>query len=273
MPVEYAVFDIDGCISNDRARKSRMPHSDALQGYSQKDYDQYHNSHEFDDPMNVEVVKAQAKRGRDIVFCTGRPKNYRPSTLKWLNKHLPFLGGDFTLLMRHSGSRAPSTELKLNLLVAAGLDRDNIAWAFDDRQDIVDAYMAAGIPAKILTYPDARKLQNIEEAKAATPDYDPSTKLDAAERLREMAKTFEQRNTDYKDNWLTVDSVMRALHGEDAACPASELVHDFKVWHLYELMIVKLTRFANSGLKHADSVHDIAVYAAMIESIINNEEK
>jgi hypothetical protein len=48
---------------------------------------------------------------------------------------------------------------------------------------------------------------------------------------------------------------------------------DFNKWHLFELMVVKLTRFANSGLTHQDSIHDLAVYAAMVESIVNQETK
>jgi len=38
-------------------------------------------------------------------------------------------------------------------------------------------------------------------------------------------------------------------------------------WHLFELLIVKLTRFANQSFGHQDSIHDAAIYAAMIESI------
>ena len=44
-------------------------------------------------------------------------------------------------------------------------------------------------------------------------------------------------------------------------------------WHLFELMVVKLTRFANSGLTHQDSIHDLAVYAAMVESLVRKENK
>ena len=48
---------------------------------------------------------------------------------------------------------------------------------------------------------------------------------------------------------------------------------DFNTWHLFELMIVKLTRFANSNLTHVDSIHDCAVYAAMVQSLIEKEKK
>ncbi len=48
---------------------------------------------------------------------------------------------------------------------------------------------------------------------------------------------------------------------------------DFNRWHLFELKIVKLTRFVNSGLTHKDSIHDDAIYSAMVESLINDDSK
>ena len=36
-------------------------------------------------------------------------------------------------------------------------------------------------------------------------------------------------------------------------------------------MIVKLTRFSNSELSHLDSIHDCAVYAAMVESLVRQK--
>ena len=45
----------------------------------------------------------------------------------------------------------------------------------------------------------------------------------------------------------------------------------FHTWHLFELMIVKLTRFANTEMTHKDRIHDAAVYAAMVESLMEEE--
>jgi hypothetical protein len=44
-------------------------------------------------------------------------------------------------------------------------------------------------------------------------------------------------------------------------------------FHLFELKLVKLSRFAISNLTHLDSIHDDAVYSAMIESILLTEER
>lgn len=92
----------------------------------------------------------------------------------------------------------------------------------------------------------------------------------AADILAEMANTYRERNKVYGDNYKRVGDVMVALFPEGVSITTAE---EFNVWHLFELMIVKLTRFANSGLTHMDSIHDCAVYAAMVQSLIQQEEQ
>lgn len=92
----------------------------------------------------------------------------------------------------------------------------------------------------------------------------------AATRLREMAKTFEERNKVYGDNYLKVGAVMKILFPDGVQLTTED---DFNVWHLFELAIVKITRFANSKCEHVDSVHDSAVYLAMVESLIDQEQQ
>lgn len=85
--------------------------------------------------------------------------------------------------------------------------------------------------------------------------------------MEEMAATFRERNAEYKDNFKMVGPIMKVLFPEGV--PVELLgAHQF---HLFELMIVKLSRFAISGMQHQDSIHDAGVYAAMIESIVINE--
>ena len=91
---------------------------------------------------------------------------------------------------------------------------------------------------------------------------------DAAQILEEMANTFRERNRVYGDNYKNVGEVMVALFPKGINLRSND---DFNIWHLFELMIVKITRFANSDLKHKDSIHDAAVYAAMVESLIKGE--
>lgn len=88
--------------------------------------------------------------------------------------------------------------------------------------------------------------------------------------LADMAGTYKARNAVYGDNWKTVGEVMMSLFPNGIRLGTAA---DFNRWHLFELIVVKLTRFANSGLAHRDSIHDIAVYGAMIESILLADPK
>ncbi len=88
----------------------------------------------------------------------------------------------------------------------------------------------------------------------------------AADVLQEMANTFRKRNAVYGSNYEMVAPLMSVLFPDGVP---SKLVtqHQF---HLFELILVKLSRFAISDLKHVDSIHDLAVYGAMIESVLTN---
>lgn len=90
------------------------------------------------------------------------------------------------------------------------------------------------------------------------------------EILTSAAQTFRERNAVYGDNWRRVGAVMMALFPEGVTLSNEQ---EFNGWHLFELLIVKLTRFTNSGLRHQDSIHDIAVYAAMLESILEENRE
>lgn len=89
----------------------------------------------------------------------------------------------------------------------------------------------------------------------------------AADVLQGMANTFRERNKVYGNNAEMVGKVMQVLFpkGVRLTTPA-----DYHMWHLFELKIVKLTRFAISGLTHQDSVHDDAVYSAMCELLVGS---
>jgi hypothetical protein len=92
--------------------------------------------------------------------------------------------------------------------------------------------------------------------------------ITAAETLDNAAHTYRERNAVYGDNFRMVGPIMKVLFPKGV--PVALLGDDS--FHLFELVIVKLTRFAISDLTHRDSIHDAAVYAAMIEANIYNKE-
>jgi hypothetical protein len=91
----------------------------------------------------------------------------------------------------------------------------------------------------------------------------------AADVLAEMAQTYRERNKVYGDNFRMVAKLVAVLFPNGV--PSELVVTD--QWHLFELKLVKLSRFAISNLTHVDSIHDDAVYAAMIEAILTEKEK
>lgn len=86
----------------------------------------------------------------------------------------------------------------------------------------------------------------------------------AAEILRGMAATFEERNALYRDNYRMVGPIMRVLFPEGV----SPEVLNSDAFHLLEAVVGKLTRFAVSDLQHLDSIHDAGVYCAILESVV-----
>lgn len=90
----------------------------------------------------------------------------------------------------------------------------------------------------------------------------------AADVLEEMAETYRQRNAVYGDNFRMVGKMMAVLFPDGVP---KEVLHSDQ-FHLFELTLVKLSRFAVSGLQHQDSVHDAGVYCAMQEAIITEQK-
>lgn len=94
-----------------------------------------------------------------------------------------------------------------------------------------------------------------------------------AEILDEMANTFRERGKLYGDNYKRLGAVMEALFPDGVFLRDAQ---DFLQWHLFEMMVMKLTRLAVTHMSHEDSAHDLGVYAAMFISIqkeVNRENK
>lgn len=91
--------------------------------------------------------------------------------------------------------------------------------------------------------------------------------ISVSDILRKGASTFEERNKTYGENYMRVGAVMAALFPEGVALKSDT---EFLVWHIFELMVVKMTRLATSDLTHEDSAHDMMVYAAMLEKLIKD---
>lgn len=240
MSYGLVIFDLDGCISNDHWRRSLIP-----------DWSAYHAGLTADKVANEQVVWRHASEGAHLLFITARPERYSNQTLDWLTENLGVLES-FSLLMRPEGDKRTSPELKVALFEQWAAD-ENVGWenvvaAYDDRQDVLDSYERSGC---------TNALRLLASPEPTVPNV-----------LRSMAKTFEERNAVYGDNYKRVGAIMRVLWPDGVPGRLATTDH----FHLFELIIVKVTRFAISELKHLDSAHDMAVYAAMIESVLKGDK-
>jgi hypothetical protein len=272
-PRKVVIFDLDGCISDDTARAGLRQEAKAAAGaVSQELWLEYNEAAPEDPPAHVDVVRELAKRC-DVAILTARPEACKFATIAWLEEHdIPW---DW-LLMRPENCDLTSPELKAQLqlavlstkLAATGRDLSCVVMACDDREDVLMAYAAAGLDKSKLLQVKATALFPVEPILSLLQDRPRQDRRTAANILDEMASTYRERNAVYGDNFRMVGQMMKVLFPEGIP---KELLHSDH-FHLFELKLVKLSRFAISGLSHVDSIHDDGVYSAMIEQILTEQQ-
>lgn len=93
----------------------------------------------------------------------------------------------------------------------------------------------------------------------------PSTATRAADILARVRATLLERDAVYKGSDSMYAKVMSDLFPDGVILQTE---HDQHRFHLFMLMIVKVTRYAsNFGEPHADSLTDLAAYAAMLDAV------
>ena len=262
------ILDIDGTLADDRYRRDV---ADEVFTRSQRNtpewLETYFTGTKLDQPLThtVEFARPLLRNAR-VLFVTGRPEKLYFETMAWIEAQFGELE-NFSLLMRPDTGRLASLsspELKVALLGTLHVDDFNwsdVEAAYDDRVDVLKAYRKAGCTGALVVAGYVRNTHLHDEA----PDPDSS----APALLRQMATTYEERNKVYGDNFRRVGPIMRILFPDGV--PPELIGSDH--FHLFELKIVKLTRFAISGLTHVDSIHDDGVYSAMIESSLREKQK
>lgn len=290
----FVIFDIDNCIANDARRQKHLPRYASPFPYPESAFYPYHADAEHDEAINAHVLNAyisagsQAIGGADIiVFITSRPERYRDQTERWLRAKFRDLklsdAPDWTILMRPRLNIEPSAPLKVRLFEDFSqqeLGDEKAGWAqvvaaYDDREDVLRAYQAQGVEHCIKLTPEEQTRLSAEEVVEIPAGFlRPASHMSSynnttPQLLEQAAETFRVRNATYGNNYLQVSEIMKVLWPDGFP---SELVFQPE-WHLFELLIVKLTRFANGNLTHIDSIHDTVVYAAMIEDIITPEDQ
>lgn len=94
--------------------------------------------------------------------------------------------------------------------------------------------------------------------------------MEVDEILKSAAATFEERSKIYGSNYVTLGEVFRVMF--KGKPPKLETASDWSRFYMVLVIIAKITRYINSGSVHLDSIHDIVVYAAMIERQLRESE-
>ncbi len=268
-----AIFDIDGCISDDEWRQSLIKESGSDRYFS------YHDRIWEDKPLvqGSIVLNHSVCVGEVIVFITARPEYVRDMTVQWIREHFPNISIAALFMRSDDEEGIGAVEIKHRKLIKLSrLMRDDqiIVAAYDDRPDIIKLYLDQGISgARILDKEGVREYAGQPTVLAYSESVvEPDAELaprTAADILAEAASTFREKNALYKDNAENVGKVLAAMFpdGINLKTPA-----DHKMYHLITMVVGKLTRFANSGLTHQDSIRDLVVYAALVESILGKHE-
>jgi len=253
------ILDLDNCIAND---EWRIPFIDWNNQNRDERYHVYHALGGYDGAPDLDWLFAflaghslKLETEFRVFVLTARALRYRRATEWWLKEHLPWpVEG---LLMRNTGDNRHSAPLKRSqlqtLLELHDVAPEDILFAADDRQEVLDAYRSvADIPTMRYAIHDTDAYNDPRSAIRTPPEI-----------LRAAAATFEERNKTYGQNYKQVGPTMMALFPNGVELRTA---NDFTRWHMFELLVVKMTPFANSNLVHEDSIHDAGVYAAMIQS-------
>lgn len=90
--------------------------------------------------------------------------------------------------------------------------------------------------------------------------------LNAGDLLAKAAETYRERHKVYGDNYKLVGAVMEGLFPDGLTIKTA---HDWNRLHILLLLVIKQTRYVQNWATggHQDSIHDAAVYSAMLEEI------
>jgi len=143
--VKYIVCDIDGTISKPGERLK----------YLQQDppnWDKFYEDCFEDEPIqpiinliNIILISEDWSDGDiRIVFCSGRRESCRHKTHKWLSGKLRRAPFHSEILLRPNNDHRHDTEVKPELLAAAGITPENTAFIIEDRNSMVKKWRELG---------------------------------------------------------------------------------------------------------------------------------
>lgn len=133
------IVDIDGTIADVEHRR------DLLGTGKRKNWAAFFNAMDKD-TLNLPIAEIVLKMEPhyDIVYCSGRPENYRKVTQEWLEKYNLPKG---PLLMRHRQDSRQDNIIKEIILDFELLTKYEIFFCLDDRDNVIKMWRSRGITA------------------------------------------------------------------------------------------------------------------------------
>jgi hypothetical protein len=304
MDQDIVIFDLDGCTANDEWRKEyiQKDNPDLVAMYKN-----YHDRCGLDGvlPPAKAIIDACRADGHKICFFTGRPIEYKDATMRWLKTQFDFTEAEgYLLCMREANDHRPSVDVKSDMvgMILNSFPTSHIIGAYDDREDIVEMYRnkhniiatvlnAAGMVGYRFGEPNANRPIHEVVASSNKPfptepppyaeaadyirgeynDEEPTAFVPrtAVDVLQAAAGTYKVSNAVYKNNHEQVGEILRIMFPDGMT-----LLHpgDHEVYSLLVQIVGKLTRFGNNQLRHPDSIRDLIVYAAMLETIMSKHD-
>lgn len=139
------IIDLDGCISDDRWRR-KLIGIDRNSEAPDDVFAAYHARCGDDLPCDLVIDTLRLRERDNYIIVTGRPEIVRPQTEAWLKRHRL---RPIDIIMR-DGPDLSTVEFKKKAaltLQSIGYDIDS---AYDDREDVVEAYRSLGIRSRVI---------------------------------------------------------------------------------------------------------------------------
>jgi hypothetical protein len=105
------IFDLDGCVSDDRRRRSMLPATTINQTEGELDYSYYHMGLSEDPVLPHAMARIQDAQNNAafIFFITARPISLFKESSEWIERNLGLARDlDYQLCMRPLGDTRPS---------------------------------------------------------------------------------------------------------------------------------------------------------------------
>ena len=124
------ICDIVGTVANNDHRQHLLKNF--------KDWDKFFSQLHLDKPIYeiINKVIELNKKGKKIIFITGRPEKYREQTLKWLENFFNF---NFDLIMRSDDDLRSKVLIKEELF-KLHFQQNEVFIVFENDQDLLNLW-------------------------------------------------------------------------------------------------------------------------------------